>query len=320
MPEADDPTTDADDLGAPTTRARLVRLAALARRTAPPLRRGRPLPGRGLEPGGRRDYAPGDDVRLVDWPAFARLDRLLVRVTEALPDPRLDVLVDASPSTSCGRPSPRTRAALAAASLAAVATGRDVATTLWWVGEPEGHTVVRRPGELWRALAFLASRLNSGAASEAPGPDDRAAAVARGPIAPTRLEATAARLVGGGPRGAVVVVTDGLDPGVLPAATRLRTLGRDVLVLAPNPDQEFAPAAAAAALEAGEVVWVDAESGARQPGAYGPGTHAAVAAARAARLDALATALGAVGVPLERLGPRAPFEDAARSMLQARGR
>ncbi len=45
-----------------------------------------------------RDYAPGDDVRHVDWHGFARSGELRVRQYEAEVAPRLDLVVDTSPS------------------------------------------------------------------------------------------------------------------------------------------------------------------------------------------------------------------------------
>jgi len=45
-----------------------------------------------------RDYAPGDDVRHVDWRSYARSDQLRVRLHEAEVAPIVEVLVDTSAS------------------------------------------------------------------------------------------------------------------------------------------------------------------------------------------------------------------------------
>lgn len=45
-----------------------------------------------------RDYVPGDDVRHVDWHGYARSEQLRVRQFEAEVSPRVDVVVDTSPS------------------------------------------------------------------------------------------------------------------------------------------------------------------------------------------------------------------------------
>ena len=45
-----------------------------------------------------RDYAPGDDLRQLDWRALARTDRLVVRVHRAELSPSVELLVDTSGS------------------------------------------------------------------------------------------------------------------------------------------------------------------------------------------------------------------------------
>jgi hypothetical protein len=45
-----------------------------------------------------REYAPGDDIRRIDWSAYARSDRLMIRLHREEVTPHLDLLVDASDS------------------------------------------------------------------------------------------------------------------------------------------------------------------------------------------------------------------------------
>ena len=45
-----------------------------------------------------REYAPGDDLRRIDWAAYARSDRLMVRLYREEVTPHLDLLVDGSTS------------------------------------------------------------------------------------------------------------------------------------------------------------------------------------------------------------------------------
>lgn len=73
---------------------------------------------RGLNPGERRSprharsaefadfrpYASGDDLRQVDWRAFARFDRLMLRLYVAEEEAALNVVVDASESMAAGTP------------------------------------------------------------------------------------------------------------------------------------------------------------------------------------------------------------------------
>src|SRR5215467_3905074 len=52
-----------------------------------------------------RTYAPGDEFRRIDWNAYARLERLFVRLYRAEEDLSLSVLLDTSASMAWGRPS-----------------------------------------------------------------------------------------------------------------------------------------------------------------------------------------------------------------------
>jgi len=60
--------------------------------------------GAGMEFADHRDYAPGDDLRLLDWNLYGRMERLLVRLFEEDEDLAIDVLVDASASMGLGTP------------------------------------------------------------------------------------------------------------------------------------------------------------------------------------------------------------------------
>ncbi|MCU0962158.1 MAG: DUF58 domain-containing protein [Pirellulaceae bacterium] len=54
--------------------------------------------GSSVEYQDRKDYVPGDDLRHVDWRAFARTDRLTVKLYREEISPRVDILVDLSAS------------------------------------------------------------------------------------------------------------------------------------------------------------------------------------------------------------------------------
>lgn len=68
-----------------------------------------------------RTYAPGDEFRRIDWNAYARLERLFVRLYRAEEDLALTVIVDASASMGWGRPAKARLAAQLAGALAFVA-------------------------------------------------------------------------------------------------------------------------------------------------------------------------------------------------------
>lgn len=56
------------------------------------------IQGLGIEPENFKDYAPGDDLRFLDWNAFARLDDLIIRTYRADRQVEITSLVDASAS------------------------------------------------------------------------------------------------------------------------------------------------------------------------------------------------------------------------------
>ena len=58
--------------------------------------------GSGVEFADYRDYAPGDDLRLVDWNIYSRMDKLVLRLFEEEEDLYIYMLVDVSDSMSMG--------------------------------------------------------------------------------------------------------------------------------------------------------------------------------------------------------------------------
>src|SRR5580692_384739 len=49
-----------------------------------------------------REYVPGDDIRHLDWGAYARSDTLMVRLFREEISPRTEILLDASRSMTAG--------------------------------------------------------------------------------------------------------------------------------------------------------------------------------------------------------------------------
>jgi uncharacterized protein (DUF58 family) len=76
--------------------------------------------GAGIEFADHRDYSPGDDYRHIDWNAYARVGRLLVRLYEQPADLFVHVLVDQSGSMAFGQPPKLDYAKKLAAALAYV--------------------------------------------------------------------------------------------------------------------------------------------------------------------------------------------------------
>lgn len=103
---------------------RLDNISLLTRRPMATGRQGRrrsPLAGSSMEFADYRRYAPGDDFRRIDWRAFARLERLFLRVFEAEENITVTILLDCSDSMYHGTPEKAKLAVAVAAALAYVA-------------------------------------------------------------------------------------------------------------------------------------------------------------------------------------------------------
>ena len=103
---------------------RLDNLTLLARRpmaSGRPGRRRSPLAGSSMEFADYRRYAPGDDFRRIDWRAYARLERLFLRVFEAEENLTVTILIDCSDSMYHGTPSKASLATALAAAMAYIA-------------------------------------------------------------------------------------------------------------------------------------------------------------------------------------------------------
>ncbi len=103
---------------------RLDTLALLTRRpmaTGRPGRRRSPLSGSSMEFADFRRYAPGDDFRRIDWRAYARLERLFLRVFEAEENIPVTILLDCSTSMDSGQPAKSELARTLAAALSYIA-------------------------------------------------------------------------------------------------------------------------------------------------------------------------------------------------------
>ncbi len=70
-----------------------------------------------------REYVPGDDIRHLDWGAYARSDTLMVRLFREEISPRTEILIDASRSMSSGGPA-KPRLARQLAAVFALLSGR----------------------------------------------------------------------------------------------------------------------------------------------------------------------------------------------------
>jgi uncharacterized protein (DUF58 family) len=111
--------------------------------------------GSSLEFKDHRSYEPGDDLRHIDWNAFARTDQLTIKLFQEEVTPHLDVVLDASHSMDL-EDSPKAGAAVALAAFFACAASRSgYSHAAWMMGadfRPVGNGN-RVPG-MWADVAF----------------------------------------------------------------------------------------------------------------------------------------------------------------------
>ncbi len=156
------------------------------------------VPGLGSENGEARMYAPGDDVRRMDWNVTARTGQAHVRDTVADRELETWALVDLSPSLDWGT-STQTKANLAVSALAAVGilTERSGNRIGAIVSDGTDLHEIRSGGGRRHTMAMLHRLLN---VESRPGGD-------------ASLEAGLRRLSGPGRRGGLaVVISDLLEP------------------------------------------------------------------------------------------------------------
>ncbi|MDQ3036827.1 MAG: DUF58 domain-containing protein [Myxococcota bacterium] len=203
----------------PEVRERIANLSLEARRAALGVLSGMhrsPHRGASVVFVEHREYRPGDDVRLLDWRAYARSDRHTIKRFEQETQLRATLVLDASASMDYGEGTTKAEHAatlLAALGLVLVRQG-DAAGVVRFAREVIGSLPSRsRPAHLELILGELARPIAKDAST-----DLRAA-----------LALVAERA---GRRGVVAVASDLLDFGdhALGAIDRLVHRGHDVLV------------------------------------------------------------------------------------------
>ena len=209
--------------------ARLEQLHLLAKRLAAGgasgPRRSRQI-GDGLEFADHRDYAAGDDVRFVDWPYYARMEKLLLRLFHQHSDADVMILLDCSASMAPGGDAAKfDYARRLAAAMAYVAMGSlERVTLLPFAQQPAPPLRTgRNRGRILQVLAFL-SALQCGGRTE---------------LGRCVAEVVAAQR----PRGTVLLISDLLDcqDDLSQGLARLAQ-ANDVAVLHVYSPQEATPA------------------------------------------------------------------------------
>src|SRR5262249_10222177 len=111
--------------------------------------------GASLEFRDHRDYQPGDDLRRIDWNAFARSDRLTIKLYREDISPHLDIVLDGSRSMAL-ESSAKARAAIGLAAAFAVAAENASYSHNAWLARDAIAPVANgssRPS-LWQSLDF----------------------------------------------------------------------------------------------------------------------------------------------------------------------
>ena len=139
---------------------KLESLALATRQSLPGPRIGlrrSPRLGASVEFSDFRNYTPGDDYRRIDWNAYARLERLFIRLYRAEEDLTVSFLLDTSRSMAWGQPSKLDLSRQVAGALAYVALLKDEQVRIAALGDdlPSYFPPVGNPAQVHRVWGFL---------------------------------------------------------------------------------------------------------------------------------------------------------------------
>lgn len=250
--------------------------------------------GRSPEFADFRNYSPGDDYRLIDWNAYARLDRYVLRLFVAEEELPLSLFVDLSASMDWGRPNKAETARRLAAAIAYVALASldRVRLTVFAQGPTTGGAPYRGR-HAGKQLFLRIASFPSG------GGTDYSRLVS--PIARQRP-------------GLTVVITDGLGESTIePAITALKLARQEGAVLQLLAPQEVEPD------WTGDARLRDAETGAEREFTATPATQAAYRAALAQRTDEIERTARRRGFRFARLTTDQTIEDMVERTLRRIG-
>ena len=250
--------------------------------------------GRSPEFADFRNYTPGDDYRLIDWNAYARLDRYVLRLFVAEEELPLSLFVDLSGSMDWGRPNKAETARRLAGAIAyvALASVDRVRLTVFADGPTSGGAPYRGR----HSAAQLFQRIQSFPAG--------------GTTAYSRLVSPITRQR----PGMTILITDGLGESPIdPAITSLRLARQEGAVLQLLAPQEIAPD------WTGDARLKDAETGAEREFTATPATQAAYRTALARRTEEIERAARRRDLRFVRLSSDQPVEDMAERTLRRVG-
>jgi uncharacterized protein (DUF58 family) len=254
--------------------------------------------GAGIEFADHRGYVAGDDLRLLDWNLYGRMERLLLRLFEEDEDLAIDVLVDTSASMGMGAPPKLELALQVGAALAYVGLANLDRVAVTTVGEAlgDGLPPARGKSNILPLLRFLDGVEASGR---------------------TSLAAATRAFLGRRGRhrkGLVVLVSDFYDPAGYREAIDLLRYGRfEIIVI-----QVTAPDEAHPALR-GEVTITDAETGEEREVTVSPATLAAYERRHAAHVRGLEAFCRERAIPCFAVSSDEAFDSVVLRVFRAGG-
>ena len=201
--------------------------------------------GQSVEFADYRNYTAGDDLRQLDWNAYARLEKLFVKLFVEEEDVTVHILVDASRSMDYGEPNKLDAARRAAAALAYLGLASMDRVSVAFLGDGTATAMrpmrgKRRALELFRFLSEPRAERLTGLAGAA--------------------RAYASRMRGSGP---LLLISDLMDPGYLDALRDLAGTRSQLSVLhllAPDElEPDVPPDARLVDLETGHAVEVSGD-------------------------------------------------------------
>jgi uncharacterized protein (DUF58 family) len=243
-----------------------------------------PKRGRGIEFADHRPYSAGDDFRLIDWKAYKRLNRLLLRLFDEEQDLPIYLMIDVS--ASMAEPAKFDLARRVAAALCYVGLVHLDRLTLVTFGDglARESSPGRGKGRIFRVFDWLE-------ALEPSGPTDLRAAC--------RDFASRPRQV-----GLAVMISDFLDTGGADVGLKiLRSLGHDVFAVHVASQADRDPGLL------GDVKFVDAETGELREVEVTPRLADAYQRAWDAHTAELERFCGRYGIGYVRADAERPFED-----------
>jgi uncharacterized protein (DUF58 family) len=240
--------------------------------------------GRGLEFADYRQYTPGDDVRHIDWKAYKRLNRLLLRLFDEEQDLPVYLFLDASRSMAADAKFDQARRLAAALCYIGLVHFDRVTILPFRAGLAREIAPGRGRGRIFPVFSMLE-------ALDAGGGTDLKQCIRQFAARPFR-------------RGVAIVISDFLDPSGFDDGLKvLASLGHDVLVVQIYSTREREIDAL------GEVRFVDAETGEHLDLDVTPGLSRAYHDAWQAHAERLASFCRRYRLPFVQARADDPFED-----------